>query len=264
MSMMNETVCTYGEAREALLIGYLYNEMAVDERAAFGRHLSACALCRAEVDALRDVRIDLKQWSPPELDFRVPFAPAKPSASSRWAAFIPDVPTWAQAAAAVLFLGAAAGMANLEITYGTGGLTVQTGWRHSGAVATNGRSAETLADSAPAAPSQADLIALEQRLRAELAQSSAKPVAVTASSPDDEVLLRRVRALMQESEQRQQRELALRVAEMARQVEGQRQADLQRIDRNLGIIQSRTGMEVMRTQQLFNNLAQRVSQGQEP
>jgi hypothetical protein len=69
-----------------------------------------------------------------------------------------------------------------------------------------------------------------------------------------------VNALVQASERRQQRELALRVAELMRDVQTQRQADLVRIERSLGIIQSRTGMEVMRTQRQVNNLAQQVSQ----
>ena len=70
-----------------------------------------------------------------------------------------------------------------------------------------------------------------------------------------------MRQLVQESERRQQRELALRVAEVARDLQGQRQADLVKIDRSLGLIQNRTGMEVMRQQQLLNNLL-RVSQKQ--
>ena len=49
---------------------------------------------------------------------------------------------------------------------------------------------------------------------------------------------------------------------MARDAQTQRQADLVTIDRSLGIIQSRTGVEVMRTQQQLNTLAQRVSQQQ--
>jgi len=84
--------------------------------------------------------------------------------------------------------------------------------------------------------------------------------APSAASADDEVVLKRVRALLQEIERRQQRELALRVAELARDALTQRQADLVRIDRSLGIIQNRTGVEVMRTQQQLNTLAQRVSQ----
>ena len=45
--------------------------------------------------------------------------------------------------------------------------------------------------------------------------------------------MRRVRALLEESEKRQQRELALRVAEVLRDVNAQRQADLMKIDRSL-------------------------------
>jgi hypothetical protein len=43
-------------------------------------------------------------------------------------------------------------------------------------------------------------------------------------------------------------------------MQSQRQADLVKIDRSLGLIQSRTGMEVMRTQRQVNSLAQQVSQ----
>ena len=45
-----------------------------------------------------------------------------------------------------------------------------------------------------------------------------------------------------------------------RDVQGQRQADLTKIDYVLGIMQSRTGSEVMRTQRQVNSLAQQVSQ----
>jgi hypothetical protein len=76
----------------------------------------------------------------------------------------------------------------------------------------------------------------------------------------DEALLRQVRQLLQDSERRQQNELALRVAEVARDMQAQRQADLVKIDRTLGLMQSRTGMEVMRTQRQVNSLAQQVSQ----
>ncbi len=69
--------------------------------------------------------------------------------------------------------------------------------------------------------------------------------------------------MLQDSERRQQRELALRLAELMRDVQSQRQADLVKIERSLGVIQSRTGqtgIEVMRTQRQVNSLAQQVSQ----
>ena len=39
-----------------------------------------------------------------------------------------EIPAWAQAAAAVLLLGVAAGLANLDIRYDGEGLRVRTGW----------------------------------------------------------------------------------------------------------------------------------------
>jgi hypothetical protein len=155
-------------------------------------------------------------------------------------------------------LGVAAGIANVEIRYDGAGLSVRTGW--------------TEPAPAPGTASQQDLAALESRLREELrtveaASAAPTPVAATvasASSPDatDAETLRRVRTLITESERRQERELALRVAEVLRDVQAQRVSDLQRIDRSLGIIQSNTGVEVMRQRQLLNNLAVRVSQQQ--
>ncbi len=62
-------------------------------------------------------------------------------------------------------------------------------------------------------------------------------------------------------ERKQQRELALRVAGVVRDVESQRRGDLVKIDRSLGEIQSNTGVEVMRQRELLNYLV-RVSQKQ--
>jgi hypothetical protein len=76
----------------------------------------------------------------------------------------------------------------------------------------------------------------------------------------------RVRGLIDESEQRQRRELALRLADMLRDVQFQRRDDLEKIDRSLGVIQANlgmmqsTGVEVMRQRQMLNDLAVRVSQ----
>ena len=79
-------------------------------------------------------------------------------------------------------------------------------------------------------PWRADLTALEQRLKDNLAVRPAASTQVAA--PQLEVTtLRRVRELLQDSEQRQQRELGLRFAEMAREVEAQRLADLVKIYR---------------------------------
>lgn len=265
MTMMKDTFCSYAEDREALLVGYLYDDMPSEEKISFNRHLSACASCRAELAALAEVRSELGQWKAPEpasqLTFHpTAFAPA-PRTISAWQRFR-QVPVWAQAAAAILVLGVAAGMANLEVSYSTAGFAVRTGWRHVAAptaVPQAGTPSPALDASAPA-PWQPDLNRLANDLRAEMGAKTQSVAATASTGVPDEALVRRLRLLIQESEQRQQRELALRVGEVAREVQVQRRADLVRIDRVLGLIEGRTGMEVMRTQQQLNNIAQRVSQ----
>jgi hypothetical protein len=74
--------------------------------------------------------------------------------------------------------------------------------------------------------------------------------------------MRRMKALVEESERRQQREIALRVAEVTQNVNAQRQADLRKIDQNLGMVQDRTGVLVLQNRQMLNNFIQRVSQTQ--
>jgi hypothetical protein len=120
---------------------------------------------------------------------------------------------------------------------------------------------------APAAPWKADIAALESQLKNEIhaAQTSAPaaPRTVSASASDAEIT-RRVRALVEDSEKRQQRELALRIAELLRDVNAQRQADLVKIDRTLGAVQNNVGIEVMKTRQQINqmDLIYRASQRQ--
>ena len=54
------------------------------------------------------------------------------------------------------------------------------------------------------------------------------------ASIDTEQLLQRVRAMIDQSEQRQQRELALRISQVATEEHTQHQADLLRIQQNMG------------------------------
>ncbi len=57
------------------------------------------------------------------------------------------------------------------------------------------------------------------------------PVATDTST---EQLLQRVRSMIDQSEQRQQRELALRLSQLNSEVDAQHQADLLRIQQNFG------------------------------
>ena len=258
--MMTENLCTYGGKREEILVAYLYGEIPVEGRQAFDRHLMTCAPCRAELAAFGGVRSELASWAPPEpagrVAFEIPLPPGERQTSV--SARMRQLPAWAQVAAAAVFLGVAAGLANLEVTYTSDGLSARTGWMHS-ASAEEPRALAAPAASTPTpvsgTPWQNDLAALEAQLRAAM-HDQASTAASVPSASRDEAVLRRVRQLIQDSERRQQSELALRLAEVARE----RQADLVKIDRTLGVFQSRTGMEVMRTQRQVNSLAQQVSQ----
>ena len=166
------------------------------------------------------------------------------------------MPAWAQAAAAVLIFGAGAALGALRGTHEV------TGSLASAAV-------DAVPASAGTAVSAGDLAALEQRLRAAIGQvqlsaahgpSESAGGATTAGSPGSGGLsLQQVRALIQESEQRQQRELTLRAAEVIRDVDAQRLGDLARIEQTFGQMEGNTGVQVQQQQQMLNYLM-RVSQ----
>ena len=255
---MTESFCGYSGDRDEALIGFLYDDVTGEPagRALFETHLETCARCQDEIAALRVVRKQLARWSPPEPGFAVTSrqaAVAGPQVGqpSWWR----EIPAWAQVAAALLFLGVSAG------------LSVRTGWLKTPSqpgLAT-AISAVPIAPAAvapsggPAEPWRADLAVLERQLKAELramqlsaATIAARPQPVRATADAD--VLRRARALLDESEKRQQRELALRVAEVMRDVNLQRQADLVKIDRYVGAVESKVGVEVLKNRQKMNQM----------
>jgi hypothetical protein len=119
--------------------------------------------------------------------------------------------------------------------------------------------------SAPAASSTVspgDLAALEQRLRAEIAQvrTVSSPIeGAPQATGSDAQLLARVRTLIDESEARQQRELAIRTGQVVRDFETQRRVDLAQIQRTFGQMEGQTGAEVRDQREMLNYLI-RVSQ----
>lgn len=248
-----------------LLVSYLYDEIDPILRRRVEEHLRICAACSAELAALSEVRVDLASWTPPEaeLDFTIvrrPAAVATPAA--RWA----SVPAWAQAAAAVLVLAAGAAIANVQVHSGPDGVTVSTGWMspsgaaRAAAPSTANVSAQASENWKPA------LAALETQLRSEIRSSrdgaSATAVRAVGRGELDEATVTRVRALIEESEARQRRELALRLTQFNRDVNVQRQADLVKIDQLFGQMDGRTGAEMARQRQMLNYLT-RVSNPQQ-
>lgn len=270
---MTESFCGYPGDRDQALVACLYEDGGeAGERALFEDHLTTCARCRDELAALRGVRAQLARWAPPEPAFSVTDGSGPPASRNPAASWWREIPAWAQVAAALLFLGVSAGIANLDVRYDANGLNVRTGWMQPAAGAGAGSrtaSAGVAADGA-AAPWRADLAALERQLKDEFRaiQTSSRPPTmqppaqmIRASSTPDADVLRRIRAIVDESEKRQQRELALRVAEVMRDVTAQRRTDLLNIDRMLGFVQDKVGVEVMKDRQRLDILY-RASQRQ--
>ena len=166
------------------------------------------------------------------------------------------LPAWAQAAAACLIFAAGVWM----------GIARDAGVDSQPADAVASAPAAVVASGvAPEVATSSDLAALEQRLRAEMAQvrtGAASPGAVaTAQAPSDAQMLARVRALIEESEQRQQRDLAFRTQQVMRDFDNQRRADLATIQRTFGQMEGQTGAEVRDQREMLNYLM-RVSQQQ--
>jgi anti-sigma factor RsiW len=255
---MTELSCGYGDDREAAIVAFLYGEADADpsERSAFEAHMRTCARCRADVASLGQVRVRLGAWSPPEPSFGMHNSqstignPQSATRNSQWS--WRAIPAWAQVAAALLFLGVSAGLANLDIQYR--GLTIRTGWSPRAAAVEPAATSARSADAAATAPWRTDLSALERQLKSEIQAMQSTPAKTVAASSSDAEVSRRVRAMVDESEKRQQRELALRIAELARDVTAQRQADMVKIDRTLGLVQNNVGIEVMKTREKMNQM----------
>ena len=239
----------------AAFIAYVYDECEANERHQIEAHLATCAVCATEVASLRGVRGTLAEWAPPEPapEFRLVRVE---SPARRWFDWRPS-PAWAFAAAAVLVLAVAAGVANLEITYGADGLVVRTGW--SNAVAT--ADAEAVRQSW-----RADFETLEADLRREFAERAAAapagrpaavrggPANVSSGTAAENALLERMRRLIEDSERRQQRDLALRFAQLMREGDAQREADLMRIEQQFGQLEGLTEAEVVEHREIMDYL----------
>ena len=244
----------------AALVGYLYDECEAVERAVIAAHVAVCAACTAELEALGSARVQLAAWTPP--DAKLGFVVTQRDAveplrfrsgvdRSRVHWFARPLPGWAQLAAACLVFGVGL---SLGIVRGTSGRVTPAAVAAAGAPAIDSASV-----------SSADLTALESRLRDEIASIRTVNREGNASAPSSGVqgseaqLMVRVRALIDESEQRQQRLLALRTAELVNDFDSQRRVDLAQIQRNFGQIEGLTGAEVREQREMLNYLM-RVSQ----
>ena len=262
---MTQIQCHLSRDREETLIAYLYGDIDPVIRATFEEHLAACERCRTDLGALARVRTQLAQWAPPEPGFVHAAAAghgAPPSSAAGRRPWWRDVPAWAQVAAALLFLGVSAGIANLDVRYDQNGLTVRTGWSRVSAppTTTAAPAAQRAGTAGTDVPWRSDLAALERQLRTEMRAAQPAALAVRPAANDSDIL-RRVRVLIDESERRQQNELALRVGETIAGLNARRNAELITIGRSLKETENKIGVEVMKQRASLNYLMN-VSQRQ--
>lgn len=252
-----------------LLVGYLYDEIEPSERRAFETHMLSCAGCRGELKGLRATRTRLQSWAPPrpELAFQVVRGAASAPARG-WRSLSP---AWGLAAAAVLVLSVASAIANVEVRYGTDGLVVRTGWSRPAATAEASAPAPAVTPAAVRQPAVEDAADIRKQLQAvslrveelESELASRPPMAAvhaSAQQPGSADLMRQVRQLVSDSENRQERELALRISQVLRDVEGTRRVDLDRMQRGLAEVQGVADTTILRQREMENHFLRVVQQ----
>ena len=256
---------------DALLVLLYDDEGAPDERARLQAHVNRCPQCADVLTSLDTARGALGAWHAPRLPlgFALVRAERSPWRTTLWSGGL--------AAAAVLVLGAAASLARFDITYNEQGLRIRTGVerapdRRPLRVLRRARSrrpgpqprprpregawVSTAAAGEP--PWRADFDLLATQIRTDVARMVQEnrqpqgPVVMRAAmqpparrprtaAMSDAELLKRVQDLLDQSEIRQQANLALRVTELGRQFELARQSDIVQVEQTLQRIEQQRG-----------------------
>jgi hypothetical protein len=236
------------------LVAYLYDECAPGEQELIAAHVSRCAVCASEVEALRATRRTLAAWAPPDLalGFQITRSDVAPPVNTPATVLTPTVawwraplPAWAQAAAALVIFAA-----GLSVGMGRAGSTDQ--------VATTPAPSVVAADARPAAVSRDDLARLEERMKTELAQLRPAAAAPVSTRTDHEAVMRDVRALIEQSNEEQRRDFTLRMVEMASTIERQRRVDLASIGNSMGQFRGATRDELRQQNEAFSEALRRL------
>lgn len=247
------------------LVAFLYDEIDPVSRRRVEEHLRVCTTCAAEIRQFGEVRHALAEWQPPDtvLDVAIPVAEegtlpkGEVVRPARWWA-APAIPAWAQAAAAVLVLAAGLAIANLQVRYDQSGLVVTTGWMTPAPpAAAPSATAAAIPVSAPAASEEwrTAMASLERELRGEIQSARAAQPTMVGLPPSPNTAtasMERVSQLIEESEQRQKRELALRLTQVVRDIELQRRTDNRRNVQAIGQFEGLAGAEMLRQRQALD------------
>jgi len=227
-------------------VSYLYDDVEAPDRVAFETHITRCELCRTELADLRGVRSTLAHWTAPEARPGHRQSPVVSRQSGWWQ----SVPVWAQVAAAMLVLGVSASIANLDVRYDRAkGLNITTGWSKTTPTQPPAVAPETQAS---AAPWRSDLAALQKQLREEMRTQSAALAATSTTPISDVEFRRRVRVLLDESEQGQKQEFAAQLVQLQKDVYAQQQSDLAKLYKAMGVFQTTTRGELASQRQVLS------------
>lgn len=228
------------------LLDYLYEEGDPAERLKIAQHLQECARCSVAMLEFQTVRGMLTEWRPPapRLGFRI--VQDEPAPARFGSRLIPQQVGWAQAAAAVLLFAAGMAVSQIRVDYSDGAVTLRT---------------------QSAAPVGGGIRSASITLPAEGVVMGSGPSRTATNPPSadaaasTEELLQRVRSMIEQSEVRQQRELALRLSQVSNEVETQHRADLLRVQQNFGQLEMETGAQINQQQQQIMDYLVRTSGG---
>lgn len=254
---------------DALLVLLYDDEGTPHERASLKDHVDRCSRCADLLMSLDAARGVLGAWHAPRLPlgFALVRPGRSPVRSMLWRGSL--------AAAAVLVLAAAASIARLDIAYDSQGFRLQTGVSGAAerrqasvadsparpAVSSTPASVSTQSNwvgnaSAGEPPWRPDLDLLATQIRADVSRlvqetRQASPMTMRVALPPpsagpvrtmtDAELLKRVQDLLDQSEIRQQSNLALRVTELGRQFELARHSDVVQMEQTLQRIEQQRG-----------------------
>jgi hypothetical protein len=199
----------------------------------------------------------LQQWTVPDTDLGFEMVrraiPVARPAKARWWGLSP---AWGLAAAAMLVGAVSAAIAQVEVTVGSGGVTVRTGW------------ASAPVQTAQAAPSgeleriSARLADLEQELSGRpapqvVAASTTSAPAQVPGVMSEAQLVQMLRKMIEASEERQQGVLARQILQINRDLASLQRSDVDRLGRVTEQLQ-RTTLETYQRQRALEEHVMRV------
>src|SRR5579862_501640 len=201
------------------MVEVLYGEAPPETARRLEAHLAGCGPCQDEMAAFRGVREKLGAWTLPA-----------PRPVPKRLALLP-LELLAAAALVLLAFGAGLGLSGSELSYADGHLAFHLGHSES-------QVQRALAEQRASVPKER-----EEEPRAQVQ---------AASQSSDDAVLKRVEAMIKESDERQSR----RLETYSQRMDRERRLDLARMSAGLSYLDGKTGQDVARTAELVQYVLQ--------